>query len=98
VFGSYLVRVVLLAAAFVFASAFVIAPEAVAAGSADVAVLVWVDNPSPNVGDTVTFTVTVVNGGPNSATSVSVRDSLPPGLQFVTATPSLGIYDSSSGV
>lgn len=98
VFWSYSVRVLLLAVAFVCAPAFLVAPEAVAAGSADVAVLVSVDNASPNVGDTVMFTVTVVNGGPDTATNVSVRDELPSGLQFIASISSQGTYNSSSGV
>ena len=50
-------------------------------------------NPTPNVGDTITFTVTLTNNGPNAATSVQVTDLLPAGLTFVSATPSQGTYD-----
>ena len=45
------------------------------------------DNPTPNVGDTVTYTVTLTNHGPDAATDVQVTDLLPAGLTFVAATP-----------
>jgi uncharacterized repeat protein (TIGR01451 family) len=51
-----------------------------------------VNNPTPNVGDTITFTVTLTNHGPNPATNVTVNDSLPAGLALVSATPSQGTY------
>jgi uncharacterized repeat protein (TIGR01451 family) len=64
---------------------------------ADLAVTKTVSNPTPNVGDTVTFTVTLTNHGPNDATNVTAHDLLPAGLTFVTATPSQGAYDSTAG-
>ena len=57
-----------------------------------------VSNPTPNVGDTITFTVTLSNTGPNTATNVQVTDVLPAGLTFVSATASQGTYDSATGV
>ncbi len=60
--------------------------------NADVGVDQTVDTAAPSVGDTVTFTVTVSNGGPSPATGVVVTDALPAGLTFVEATPSLGTY------
>jgi uncharacterized repeat protein (TIGR01451 family) len=65
---------------------------------ADLAVSKTVSNAHPNVGDTITFTVTLTNSGPNTATNVTVSDPLPPGLQFVSATPSQGTYNSSTGL
>jgi uncharacterized repeat protein (TIGR01451 family) len=56
-----------------------------------------VDNPTPNVGDVVLFTVTLTNVGPKTATDVAVNDLLPPGLAFVSATPSQGTYNSATG-
>jgi uncharacterized repeat protein (TIGR01451 family) len=58
-----------------------------------------VDKASPGVGQTVTFTVTLTNSGPATATNVTVSDVLPAGLSFVGATPSGGTtYDSTTGV
>ena len=61
---------------------------------ADLAVAKTVSNPTPNVGDTITFTVTLTNAGPDAATGVEVTDLLPAGLSFVSATASQGSYDS----
>ena len=57
-----------------------------------------VDNPTPTVGQNVTFTVTVINKGPSDATGVIVNDQLPEGLQFVSANPQPGTYDPSTGI
>ncbi|MGH9867940.1 MAG: DUF11 domain-containing protein [Candidatus Polarisedimenticolia bacterium] len=69
----------------------------VAAGS-DLAVAKSVSDPSPNVGDQITFTVTLTNAGPDTATGVQVTDQLPAGLTFVSANPSQGFYESASGL
>ena len=57
------------------------------------------DNPTPNVRDTVNFTVTVTvtDLGPDQATGVTVTDQLPPGLSFASASPSTGSYDAATG-
>ena len=57
-----------------------------AAPSADVSIVKGVDNPTPSQGDQVTFTLHVENAGPDEATTVQVRDTLPAGLTFVSAT------------
>src|SRR5262249_45202891 len=64
---------------------------------ADLAVTKTVDNPTPNVGDKVTFTVTLTNFGPNDANSVAVQDSLPAGLILVSDTVSQGNYQPNTG-
>jgi uncharacterized repeat protein (TIGR01451 family)/fimbrial isopeptide formation D2 family protein len=63
----------------------------------DIAVVKVADNPTPNVGTQVTFTVTVSNGGPDGATQLVIRDVLPTKLSFVSALPSVGSYDSTTG-
>src|SRR5207253_5774380 len=57
-----------------------------------------VNNPTPNVGENITFTVTLNDNGPNTATNVQVTDVLPAGLTFVSATPSQGSYASGTGI
>ena len=65
--------------------------------TADIAVSKEVDKPTAFEGDQVTFTVTVVNAGPATATGVTVSDPLPAGLDFMTATPSHGSYSAATG-
>src|SRR5205807_1320526 len=65
---------------------------------ADLVVIKTVNNPTPNVGDNLTFTITLSDNGPNTATNVQVTDLLPAGLSLVSATPSQGSYNSGSGV
>jgi uncharacterized repeat protein (TIGR01451 family) len=65
---------------------------------ADLSLTKTVDDPTPNVGDTVTFTLTLTDRGPGTATGVTVNDLLPAGLNFVSAGPSQGTYDKTSGV
>jgi uncharacterized repeat protein (TIGR01451 family) len=66
--------------------------------AADIAVRKTVDNATPVVGQTVTFTVTATNNGPNPATGVKLSDGVPAGLALVSATPSQGTYASDTGV
>ena len=64
--------------------------------TADLAVVKTVSNPTPNVGDTITFTVTLTNNGPSAAQLVEVTDQFPTaGLQFLSATPSQGTYNQN---
>jgi len=65
---------------------------------ADLSLAKTVDNPTPNVGGTITFTITLTNAGPAGATGVKVTDLLPAGLTFVSATPSQGTYSALTGV
>ena len=57
-----------------------------------------VNDATPDKNENVTFTVTVTNDGPNSATNVAVLDSLPAGLTFVSSTPSQGSYVNGTGI
>jgi uncharacterized repeat protein (TIGR01451 family) len=65
---------------------------------ADLLVSKTVDETAPNVGDNVTFTVTLENLGPSTAQTVAINDLLPAGLQFVSASASAGSYSAGSGV
>ena len=66
--------------------------------SADLAVFKTVDNAEPTIGELVTFQIVVANYGPDTGTQVVVNDTLPTGLQFVSATATQGAYDSGTGV
>ena len=65
---------------------------------ADLGVSKTVSNASPAEGDTITYTVTVLNNGPSDATGVTIDDTLPGGLTFVSSAPSQGTYSSGLGV
>ncbi len=65
---------------------------------ADLEITKAVDDPSPSVGANVTFTVGIVNHGPDAGTATVVTDALPAGLAFVSANPSTGTYDSGTGI
>ncbi len=71
-----------------------VTPNAVA----DLNISKSVDNPTPLVGQNVTFTITVTNTGPNSATAVVVADALPSGYTFVSSTVTVGSFGSVNGV
>ncbi|WP_132972004.1 LamG-like jellyroll fold domain-containing protein, partial [Thiogranum longum] len=64
---------------------------------ADIAVSKSVDNAMKSEGDTVTFTVTVTNNGPEAATGVVLSDQLPAGTTYVS-DDSGGAYDSGTGL
>ncbi len=56
------------------------------------------DKSTANVGDTITYTITLVNNGPDNATGVSVTDIFDSRLNFVSATSTLGSYATSTGI
>ena len=77
----------------------VVAPLVIVPAAADIRVRKSVSDPTPAVGANVTFTISATNLGPNAATGVQVRDLLPAGLGFVSATPSAGTtYTAGTGV
>ncbi len=55
--------------------------------SADVAITKTPATQTVNVGDTVSFTLRVVNNGPSTARNVTVTDTMPPSLTDITPTP-----------
>ncbi len=56
--------------------------EDVTVGSTDLSLSKSVDDSTPNVGDTVSFTITLTNAGPDSATNISVEDVIPDGYTY----------------
>ncbi|MFF1633257.1 hypothetical protein [Leifsonia sp. NPDC058248] len=65
--------------------------------AADIRVQKAVDAPQAQLGDTVTFHVTVTNLGPDPAGVVQVDDLVPAGMTLVSATQSAGAYDPATG-
>lgn len=65
---------------------------------ADLAVQKRVDQPAPQVGDDVIFTITVRNNGPDEATNVELLDVLAPELVYISQNASQGTYDPATGV
>jgi gliding motility-associated-like protein/uncharacterized repeat protein (TIGR01451 family) len=64
----------------------------------NVSVVKTVDNAAPVVGSNVVFTIRAANAGPSEASNVTATDLLPTGYTFVSATPSVGTYDSTTGI
>ncbi|GAA4710432.1 choice-of-anchor A family protein [Nocardioides conyzicola] len=58
-----------------------------APGTSDVTVTKSASTASPHGGDTVVYTLTATNVGNATATGVSIRDQLPGGVTFVSASP-----------
>lgn len=57
-----------------------------------------VSNPSPNVGEQITFRIALTNKGPGIASGIKVADILPSGLSFISANSIQGTYDSNTGI
>ncbi|MCC6544773.1 MAG: DUF11 domain-containing protein, partial [Nitrospirae bacterium] len=56
------------------------------------------DSPDPVlVNQNLTYLITVTNNGPDAATGVSVTDTLPAGVTYVSATPSQGSCSQAAG-
>jgi len=64
---------------------------------ADLAVTKGVDNPTPNEGATITYTINVTNNGPAGATVIQIADPLPVGVTYISDTPTQGSYDGFTG-
>lgn len=63
----------------------------------DISVTKTVDDSTPDNGQNVTFTLTVVNNGPAVSSVTTVTDLLPSGLEYVSDN-SEGTYATSTGV
>ncbi len=63
----------------------------------DISLTKEVDNPNPSVGSQIVFRITVTNDGPSDATGLVIEDVLATGYQFVSAVPSVGVYDETIG-
>ncbi|MGK7900972.1 MAG: putative Ig domain-containing protein [Hormoscilla sp.] len=65
---------------------------------ADLQLTKTVNNPTPNIGDILTFTVNLSNNGPLDATNIQVTDVLPAGMANVMGAASIGTYNTDTGV
>ncbi len=66
------------------------------ANTVDLALAKVVNDPTPNAGDTITFTLSVTNEGGQPASNVEVSDVIPGGYSF-SGSSGTGSYDSGSG-
>src|SRR5262249_12167320 len=55
-----------------------------------------VSDPTPNVGDTITYTVIVTNDGPDTATGVALQDVLPTGVTYKSSAATAGSYNPAT--
>lgn len=61
-------------------------------GLADL-IVIKSDNPDPVMaGSDLTYTITVTNAGPNDATAVTLTDTLPTGVTFISASPGCSFF------
>lgn len=93
-------RIIIAAAATAAATVAVLAPaggEAAQGPSADLSVTIS-DSPDPvRAGATLTYTLGVVNAGPDDATNVVLTDRLAKDASFVSADPDRGSCTASAG-
>ncbi|HYK05487.1 MAG TPA: IPTL-CTERM sorting domain-containing protein [Thermoanaerobaculia bacterium] len=73
-------------------------PVTLAPASADLSITKTTSSPTAPTGGTLTYTITVTNAGPSAATGVVVTDTLPAGLQLISATPSQGTCSGTTTV
>ncbi len=62
----------------------------------DLSLLKSVDVDSAGVGDTVTFTISIINDADSSVNTVVVKDSLPANVTFIDSLPDKGSYDPTT--
>jgi gliding motility-associated-like protein/uncharacterized repeat protein (TIGR01451 family) len=65
---------------------------------ADLTITKTVDNPTPMVGENVTFTITITNNGPNDFVDLAVEESMPSGYEMVNSSTSIGNYNTATGI
>jgi conserved repeat domain len=65
---------------------------------ADLGVKKTTSDPTPNVGDTVTYTVSLFNLGTSEATGVKLTDAFPANVTYVTHSTAAGTFDPATGI
>ncbi len=71
---------------------------ATSAPSADLKLTMVSDKATVSNGATLAYTLTLTNVGPSATSAVTVKDVLPSGLTFSSATATLGAYVSATGI
>ena len=66
--------------------------------TAEIGIVKTVDNANPMAGATIHYTLTVSATGPSPSEAVVASDTLPSGVTLVSASSSLGTYNSATGV
>ncbi len=64
----------------------------------DITISKIVDNPTPKVGESVNFLITVNNVGIGQFQNIEVSENIPSGYAFEQAVPSIGIYNQNTGI
>ncbi len=67
-------------------------------GQADLAIDKTVDNDTPAIGDSVTFTIDITHLEGGGVASVRVEDRLPSGTSYQASTTTQGSYNPSTGI
>lgn len=62
----------------------------------DLGIVKSVDNPSPDIGETVTFTLKVTNHGPHRAVNIVVTDIVPDGYTDIANIDNDGVLDGNT--
>ena len=63
---------------------------------ADLSLTKTVNKPNPAQGEEITYTINVKNNGTDNSTGVTVKDTLPTGVTYVSSTPTG--YDPTTGI
>ncbi len=64
----------------------------------DLGITKTVNNSAPYAGQTITFTVTASNSGPDTAKQVIIDDLLPSGYTYVSSVAGAGTYNAGTGI
>ncbi len=63
----------------------------------DIGIVKAVSNNAPNIGETLTFTLTITNSGPDTAIDLQINDSIPAGFSYVASSMTGGdVQDDSA--